>query len=68
MAANERCKKAEDTIKSQTGNVERYSKLVEEKFNEVRIYVYVVYVRTLYSYEYYSESKVYTKQNIFCCN
>lgn len=35
MAANQRCKTAEDTINSETRNVERYSKMVEERFNEV---------------------------------
>ncbi len=43
MAANERCKTAENTIESQTGNVERYSKLVDEKFNEVHTYMYTVH-------------------------
>ncbi len=36
MAANQRCKTAEETINSETRNVERYSKLVEERFNEVQ--------------------------------
>ncbi len=35
MAANQRCKTAEETINSETRNVEHYSKLVEERFNEV---------------------------------
>ena len=41
MAANQRCKMAEDTIKYETKNVEQYSKMVEEKFEEVsRIVMY----------------------------
>ena len=36
MAANQRCKMAEDTIKYETKNVGQYSKMVEEKFKEVR--------------------------------
>lgn len=36
MAANERCKSAEETIKRETENMEQLSKTVEEKFNEVR--------------------------------
>ena len=36
MAANQRCKFAEDTIQRETENMEQLSKMVEEKFNEVR--------------------------------
>lgn len=36
MAANQRCKFAEDTIQTETENMEQLSKMVEEKFSEVR--------------------------------
>jgi len=35
MAANQRCKSAEDTIRQESANVEHYSKLVDERFNEI---------------------------------
>ena len=35
MAANERCKSAEQTIQRETENMEQLSKAVDEKFNEV---------------------------------
>lgn len=37
MEANQRCKFAEETIQTETTNVEQLTKIVEEKFNEVRI-------------------------------
>ena len=39
MAANQRCKFAEDTIQRETENMEQLSKMVEDKFDEVRIIV-----------------------------
>ena len=36
MAANQRCKFAEDTIQTETENMEQLSKMVEEKVSEVR--------------------------------
>lgn len=35
MAANERCKSAEQTIQRETENMEQLSKAVDKKFNEV---------------------------------
>ena len=35
MAANQRCKLAEETIATETRNVKELSKTVEDKFNEV---------------------------------
>lgn len=37
MAANQRCKSAEETIQRETENMEQLSKMVEEKFNEVSL-------------------------------
>ena len=40
MAANQRCKFAEETIQRETENMEQLSRTVEEKFNEVRVNYY----------------------------
>ena len=37
MAANERCKTAEETIERETKNMDELSKAVKEKFSEVSI-------------------------------
>ena len=42
MAANQRCKLAEETIQGETENMEQLSKMVEEKFSEVRVNNYIV--------------------------
>ena len=36
MAANTRCKSAEETIQRETDNMEQLSKAVDEKFSEVK--------------------------------
>ena len=41
MAANERCKSAEQTIQRETRNMEQLSKAVDEKFKEVSHQIHI---------------------------